>query len=96
MLMMDTMETQAVLSLQSSLRSVSSLLALFNQPSLSGQYGLCAAVHTGKGVMLQAGCCAVLCCRNSRAAVFTSMYSYRCCCGLSPLTYASGTLRWTS
>ena len=54
MLMMDTMEAQAMLSLQSSLRAVGSLLALFNQPSLTGQYGLCAAVRTGKGVSLQA------------------------------------------
>lgn len=72
MLMVDTVEEQALLTLQSSLRSVGSLLALSNPPLLHGQYGLCAAVHTGKGVTLQAGYCAV-------PAEKAQHYSFSCC-----------------
>ena len=53
MLMMDMLETQAMLSLQASLQSVGSLLALHNQSLRDGQYGFCAVTQAGKGVTLQ-------------------------------------------
>ena len=53
MLMVDTIEAQAMLSLQTSLQSVGSLLALHKQSLQGGQYGFCAAKHTGQGVTLQ-------------------------------------------
>lgn len=53
MLMMDAMEAQALLRLQSSLRSVGSLLALHPLPLPDAQYGFCVAEKTGKGVTLQ-------------------------------------------
>lgn len=54
MLMVDTIEAQAMLSLQTSLRSVGSLLALHDQPRPDGQYGFCAVTQTVKAVTLQA------------------------------------------
>ena len=53
MLMMDAIEAQAMLRLQISLRSVSSLLALHNQPLSDMQFGFCALAQTAKDVSLQ-------------------------------------------
>lgn len=69
MLMIDTVEAQAMLSLQTSLRSVGSLLELHNQPPQDGQYGFCAVIQTGKGVTLQ------VCSRAARAALPDSQHS---------------------
>lgn len=65
MMMMDTIEAQAMLSLQISLRSVSSLLALHSQPLLDVQFGFCALAQTAKDVSLQVCASSCIICTSS-------------------------------
>ena len=90
---MDTVEAHAMLSLQTSLRSVGSLLALRNQPLRDGQYGFCAVTHTGKGVTVQV-CSRAVCCQSNNARIPTVLHASRCCCGPSLLTCVNGILHW--
>ena len=56
MLMISTLNHETVVTLQRSLQSITSLLALQNRPLPSVQLGLCGVVQHKKDVKLQVKC----------------------------------------
>lgn len=75
-LMMDAIEAQAMLSLQASLQSVGSLLALHKKLLPYAQYGFCALKQTAKEITLQARLfCSKSC---TRAAICDDACLRRC------------------